>query len=263
MKFAVNFSVNLQRLLQEDHLPVDMIKCPEWDGMVFQAAKLRPVYIHYDILIGSGMVYRLNFEKILALKSLTSTKHINCHLVTTRQSNPTAQTSSAKMVQTWQEELAFLISQVGHETIAVESFPYMPYHPFMKAAVNPELIADIINNTGTSLLLDLAHIRITALNLGIDAKAYIQKLPLDKLVELHITGIKPYQGYLTDHFELQPEDWDLFEWAMHQIHAGIWQEPEYVAFEYGGVGDTFAWRSDRIVLETHIPRLAGLIHKEN
>lgn len=263
MKFAVNYSVNLQRLLQKDHLPVDMIKCPDWEGMIFQAASLRPVYIHYDILIGSGMVYKLDFEKILTLKSLTSTTHINCHLVTTRAHNPNAQNTSAKMMQTWQEELAFLISKVGHETIAVESFPYMPYHPFMKAAVNPDLIADFITNTRTSLLLDLAHIRITALNLGLDEKDYIQKLPLDKLVELHITGIKPYQGYLTDHFELQPGDWDLFEWAMHQIHAGFWQAPEFVAFEYGGVGNTFAWRSDCAVLENHIPRLAGLIHKLN
>jgi hypothetical protein len=81
---------------------------------------------------------------------------------------------------------------------------------------------------------------------------------MDKLAELHITGLRFYSGYLSDHFELRDEDWEAVEWARAQIRAGVWREPEVAAFEYGGVGEVFGWRTQEWVLREQMPRLAEL-----
>jgi uncharacterized protein (UPF0276 family) len=110
------------------------------------------------------------------------------------------------------------------------------------------------------LLLDLAHARITADTLGIDVKDYIKSLPLDRLVEMHITGVQKHNGVLTDHFGLDQKDWEILDWALKQIQAGLWRNPEILAFEYGGVGEVFAWRTRVEVLESQVPRLYRAVH---
>jgi len=80
------------------------------------------------------------------------------------------------------------------------------------------------------LLLDISHARITSDTLGIDYEEYIEKLPLDRLHEVHITGVRRYHGFLEDHFEMQAEDWPSVEWAAERIRLGAWREPEIVAF---------------------------------
>ena len=56
-------------------------------------------------------------------------------------------------------------------------------------------------------------------------------------------------GYLTDYFELQPADWQYPKWALGMIHTGQCPQPRFVAFEYGGASEIFAWRSDPRVLD--------------
>jgi hypothetical protein len=111
------------------------------------------------------------------------------------------------------------------------------------------------------LLLDLAHARITADTLSMNVKDYIQSLPLDRLAEMHVTGVKRYAGVLTDHFGLSTEDWDLFDWAIQNIHHGNWRQPEIVAFEYGGAGNVFIWRTDNRILQEQVPRLYEAVHQ--
>ena len=67
-----------------------------------------------------------------------------------------------------------------------------------------------------------------------------------------------YHGFLEDHFEMQPADWASTEWAAEQINSGAWRKPEVVAFEYGGVGEWFSWRTETWALEAQVPRLARL-----
>jgi hypothetical protein len=41
--------------------------------------------------------------------------------------------------------------------------------------------------------------------------------------------------------------------------AGAWPAPSIVAFEYGGVGPVFEWRSDVDVLAEQLPRLRDVL----
>jgi uncharacterized protein (UPF0276 family) len=259
MQFAVNYSTQLQNLLEKDHLPVDLIKCPEWDGIIAQSNKFRPVYVHFDILLGLGLIQSLDFGKIRSLIALTDTRHLNAHLVASPDMDPSSKADNLHLLKIWENELYQLSAAFGIRNIAVENFPFMPYQPYQKMAVNADNIAQIVHSTGCGFLLDLAHARISSQVLGLNAQNYIESLPVDRLVEMHITGVKSYNGYLTDHFELQEADWQFAQWAIANIKSGHWQEPHVVAFEYGGVGEIFAWRTSQAVLETQIPRMAQLI----
>ena len=141
----------------------------------------------------------------------------------------------------------------------------MPWHEFLpqlRNAANPDLINEVIEGCDLGLLLDLSHAQISAQTFGIDFKDYVSRLPLHRLAELHITGIREYASYPTDHFELQPQDWTVVEWAAKQINSGAWQKPEIVAFEYGGVGDVFCWRTNSLALREQVPLLYQIFSEE-
>lgn len=260
MKFAVNYSAPLHQLLEEQVVQVDLIKCPDWEGMINVAQHLGQVTLHYDLKAGLGKTFHADFSRIKRLKKETFTPHVNTHLVTPDNFNPDNFAALEAINQLWRDEIGLMIHHLGKDSVALEQFPYTQATPNIRPAADSAIFSQVILDTGCMLLLDLAHASITAHTLGLDVKDYIQALPLDRLVELHITGVKPHSGILTDHFQMMPEDWSLLEWSLAEIHAGRWRRPEVVAFEYGGVGDVFVWRTDYNFLKDQIPILYDMVH---
>ena len=260
MKFAVNYSAPLRQLLKEEAVRVDLIKCPDWEGMINEAEQLGTVTLHYDLKAGLGRTHQVDFERIKVLKDRTFTPHVNTHLVTPANFDRDDCQALEKINQLWREEIGLMVSHLGQESVALEQFPYTEATPNILPAADSSIFSWVIHDTGCMLLLDLAHAKITAETLSINVKDYIQQLPLDRLVELHVTGVKSHSGILTDHFQMMPEDWALFEWALSEIRAGNWRQPEVVAFEYGGVGDVFVWRTDYDFLKSQIPILYEMVH---
>jgi uncharacterized protein len=52
----------------------------------------------------------------------------------------------------------------------------------------PEFIAALLEETGAGLLLDVNNVHVNATNHGFDASAYLRRLPLDRVVQLHLAG---------------------------------------------------------------------------
>lgn len=52
----------------------------------------------------------------------------------------------------------------------------------------PEFIAALLEETGAGLLLDVNNVYVNATNHGFDASAYLRRLPLDRVVQLHVAG---------------------------------------------------------------------------
>jgi len=260
MKFAVNFSNPLLRLLEARAVEMDLIKCPDWEGMLQEAQPYGPITIHYDLEAGLGNTFNVNFSRLKRLKKQTSTPHVNTHLVTPRYFDPDQPGEIRHINQLWRDEIQTMIEHLGAESVALEHYPYTLTTPFLRPSVDSKIFSQVITDTNCMFLLDLAHARITAHTLGVNVKDYIQSLPTDRLVEMHITGIKPFGGVLTDHFELDETDWSLLDWALKQIRSGEWRKPAVVAFEYGGVGNNFVWRTDINVLQTQVPRLYEMVH---
>jgi uncharacterized protein len=259
MKFAVNYSNPLIRLLEEQAITVDLIKCPDWEGMLKLAESYGEITIHFDLEVGLKNTFNADLVRIKKLMECTYTPHVNTHLVTPRQFDPESPADLRQMNSLWRAEIQHMADHLGAKSVALEHHPFTITTPHLRPATDPAVFSQVIRDTDCMFLLDLAHAKITADTLGIDVKTYIRALPLDRLVEMHITGIKTHSGVLTDHFELGEGDWALLTWALEQIKAGHWRAPQVIAFEYGGIGQTFVWRSEYGVLKSQVPKLHQLI----
>ncbi len=75
-----------------------------------------------------------------------------------------------------------------------------------------------------------------------------------------MTGLQWIDGELEDHLGIQQPDWEVLTGVLENIHTGCWGDPWMLAFEYGGVGDLFAWRSDPDVIARQVPRLYAQVN---
>lgn len=87
----------------------------------------------------------------------------------------------------------------------------------------PAFVRELIEATGTYLLLDLAHAQVSADRLGMDVTTYLAGLPLDRVRQLHVSGPRLQDGVLVDaHEPLRDEDvrllqemlWATAPWAL-------------------------------------------------
>jgi len=260
MQLAVNFSIPLTRLLKDKSIQVDLIKCPDWDGMLEESLPYGPITIHFDLKAGLGRTASVDFKRIKSFKEKTATPHVNTHLTAPHNFDIDDPQEKFKINALWRKEINQLTDFFGSMAVALEHFPFTESTPHLRYATDSQTFSNVILDTDCMLLLDLAHARITANSLGIDVKKYISDLPLDRLVEMHVTGIRTYNGVEEDHFSMDQEDWVLFDWALNQIKAGNWQKPRIVAFEYGGIGEVFIWRTNIEVLRNQVPRLYEAVH---
>jgi len=258
MRFAVNYSTKLAELVMAGKVDFDLFKCPEWEGLLKAATPIKPVYLHLDITVGRDRVQRLDYEKLRRMLAETNTPHVNCHLSGSADLKIGNKTDRLTLLKRWIDEINLLKREFPGYTVISENLPFEPPIPEYHLAGDPKLITEAILETDTGLLLDISHARISADTLGVDYREYIEGLPLERLHEIHITGLRTYHGYLADHFEMQEGDWSSAEWAANQIAVGTWREPEIVAFEYGGVGEWFSWRTETWALEEQVPRLNKL-----
>ena len=259
MKFAVKYSHTLIQLVKEGSVNIDLIKCPDWEGMIKQAQPYGEITVHFDLKAGLGNTFDVDFSRIKAIQEQTRTPHVNTHLVAPKNLDTDIPNEVQKINKLWREEIQIMTDHLGESSVTLEHFPYTLNTPHLLPAVESKNFSKVILDTNCRFLLDLAHASITADSLSMNVKDYIRSLPLDRLVEMHITGIKLYGGVLTDHFPLQERDLKLFTWALEQIQKGYWRKPEIIAFEYGGVGNSFFWRTDNKILETQVPMLYEMV----
>ncbi|MGV3525590.1 MAG: DUF692 family multinuclear iron-containing protein [Candidatus Sericytochromatia bacterium] len=68
------------------------------------------------------------------------------------------------------------------------------------------------------ILLDVANLWGNAANLGIDPHAFIERLPRDRVIQLHLAGGRAHQHLLIDSHDrpVWPEIWDLANYALHR-----------------------------------------------
>ena len=83
-------------------------------------------------------------------------------------------------------------------------FENLDYNPKDKSGAYeyvcaPDFIDDILTNTNCRMLLDIGHANCSAQNMGSDdVMAFINKLPLEKVVEIHMSGAGRKDGLAHD-----------------------------------------------------------------
>lgn len=96
----------------------------------------------------------------------------------------------------------------------------------------PEVIRGVLEGTDTFFLLDLAHAQVSAARLGYELQAYLERLPLERVRQLHLSGPRVRNGVLQDaHEPLRPEDYALLEYVLARTR------PWVVTLEYNRDAD--------------------------
>lgn len=267
MFFAINYSPQAAALLREGRIHIDRFKCPDWPDLIAEAAALCPPYVHFPLAVGRGPISAL--DKIAALREQTATPFVNTHFLpqdrhTGVDRDARGPQAEERLVAAALEDLRPLIERFGAERVTVENAPYhASYEADVPALAHyPQVLRHVVEQAGCGFLLDLGHALISARHLGMDETDYLNTLPVEHIRELHITGLvqQPETEEWHDHFELFAADWERLEWALEQMRTGRWARPELMAFEYGGVGPIFDWRSETRVIAEQVPRLYALAH---
>lgn len=99
------------------------------------------------------------------------------------------------------------------------------------------------------LLLDLFNLHCNAVNHGFDLMAALERLPLERVVEVHLAGGAVEQGFLLDSHSgpVPPSVWAALEWLLPRapILAGVLYEVQEPAFPAVGL-ETLRGELDRI-----------------
>ena len=266
MQFAINYSPQAEKLWRAGAIQIDLFKCPDWPKLVDRVGGLHKVYVHGSLQAGRGRLRSADFELLRHWLDTTHTTVINTHFAAGVRDFPahSAITPEA-IIERTVRDLQALSEQIPIQNIVIENIPAPDpgwNDDLVLEVVDPAVISEVVRRAGCGFLLDIAHAIRACEGAGrADVKAYLNALPVHALRELHIVGILPDPdefGVRQDHFAMTADDWDMAEWAVDQIRQGKWRQPDTLAFEYGGVGEQFAWRSDEAVIAEQAPRLHRL-----
>lgn len=102
------------------------------------------------------------------------------------------------------------VQQMLGKRLVLENVSYffeIPHHDMTQEAFFDRLV----DKTGCGVLLDITNVYINALNHGTNATEFLDALPLDDVVQVHLAGGRWENGYLIDsHTEsVQEGSWEL------------------------------------------------------
>lgn len=86
-----------------------------------------------------------------------------------------------------------------------------------------EFIAQMAKDSGCHLLLDINNVYVTCYNHRLDAKAYLDALPLDHVVQIHLSGHSNMGTHIIDTHDNHVVDdvWALYQYALHKAQRPI------------------------------------------
>ena len=266
MKFAINYSPQAEKLWREGRIQVDLFKCPDWPDLVEKVAGIHHLYVHFSLRAGGGDLDASDLAWAREWLESTETRLINTHFWARKSEYPADEPPTVEaIIERAVRDVEALGERFGVERVVIENVPHPTralHDDLLTEVADPAVISEVTRRAGCGLLLDIAHAIRACEGTGRgDIRAYLDAMPVNALRELHVVGILPEadeNGIRRDHFAMTDADWEIAQWAVEQIGLGRWRAPDTLAFEYGGIGEKFAWRSDETVIAAQAPRLYKL-----
>lgn len=239
-QLTVNYSGALVDLIQEDHISIAGIEVGPWFSpneikSFQQTFPTLPFYFH-----ASSIVSRIKLRKKSTLRQLakylesSNSPWLSLHIdllpwhifllskyLGTHLTPPDTEQAMSQFIETLAE-----VQKVTNVPIILENLHSLPRAKYNYAA-SPENITALVKRTACGFLLDIAHARIAAKLQQQDIYAYIEGLPLEKLEQIHVSGIRMKNGQIHDaHESLAEDDYQLLKWVLKI------SKPRVVTLEY-------------------------------
>lgn len=182
-----------------------------------------PIVMH-GVAMSIGTVDPLNSEYLQKLKKLADDIQpawISDHLCWTGVAHKN--THDLLPVPYTEEALKHIVQRIKH----VQDFLERPiafenpstYLEFRTSHIpEAEFIAEMANQSGCNLLLDINNVYVSCYNHRLDAKAYIDTLPLDRVIQIHLSGHSNMGTHIIDTHDdhVVDEVWKLYKYVVHQ-----------------------------------------------
>lgn len=259
MLLSCNYSAALIALLDRERTAVDYLKCSRGDVAdteVRHAADYGPVLTHF--LPGTAAppeeIHRFPWDWLNDLNRDARVPWMASHLEAFAESEAEAE---AEVSLERRDQLgahivamADLIQSALEVPLHLELVPWSGRRPLYRTCAEPAFIADVVTAADCPLLLDTAHAQISAWRLGLPARDYLAALPLERVVEIHCSGVAEEEGRLRDrHQALSESDYSLLDWLADRC------APRVLTLEYGGTGPAWEPRTNAEELEAQLRRL--------
>lgn len=271
VELAVNYSPAVAGLVREGVVNVGAFKVPDEAAVLREASALLPSFVHFDLVAGSTTSAEQDLERIADLRASAASAsgrapaRVNVQLAPSALRFPDnavdsfVPTDLRHVTDVLCDDVARVCARFGSDQVVIGTLIYRgAERGLLRAGVEPGVVTEVAERCACGLLLDLAHARLNAMALEQDRRSYLGAMPVERLRELHLSGIGLIDGRGIDHLGLADLDGPSLDDAAAAIMAGAWRLPERLVFDYGGVGPAFAWRSDARVLATQLPLLEEL-----
>jgi uncharacterized protein (UPF0276 family) len=82
-----------------------------------------------------------------------------------------------------------------------------------------EFVAELLARCDCQLLLDVNNVYVSSVNHGFDARAYIDRMPAERVVQIHLAGHEDHGDYLIDTHDHPVCDavWSLYGYAIERL----------------------------------------------
>ena len=132
--------------------------------------------------------------------------------------------------------------------ISIVQGHYLPFNGY-DFEVQTERITEVLEGAECGFVLDIGHARVSAAVLGVDVYDYLRDLPLNRVVQVHVSGPRMRDGRLVDaHESLQETDYALLDFVLDRT------QPQVVTLEY---------TRKRESLQEQLFRLRGILDSRN
>lgn len=221
---AADGSEIVQSLLQSQQISLDYLKVGPWMGTstIMAIAQKHPTLLHCNNSVISPYV---PLQHLTRLTTQTRTPWLSLHLglpidrigaLWQRFSLPFALMPAKYAFQMAVRNIRKLMSVI-EVPLAIENQAQYRHngHSYL---VDPVFITQLVEKTDVNLLLDIGHAGVSAAMMGLTVQAYIKRLPIERIIELHVHRPGMFRHDLRDlHLALHQDDYDLIQDLICQL----------------------------------------------
>lgn len=190
----------------------------EWDDSIQHLLSQKPYVFHgLDLSLGSKDPLDSEYmEKLQGTLERYSPKWFSDHICMTKIQGE--EVGHLMPIEFNEETLELVVSKIENVQslkripFLVENITYYYQLPFSTYS-EAEFLTKVCEKTDCGLLLDLNNLYINSQNLCYDPITYLNSIPLDRVVEVHLAGGSFKKGMLVDTHanSIDPEVWKLLE----------------------------------------------------
>jgi len=239
IRLTTDLSDPLLELINAGQAPIDAVEVGSW----FTVQQIRdyrrrlptlPFYFH-----GGDLIERVGFipgaiSRIASYQRCTESPWVSLHITMWLPGMVWLMLRHRWRMPLPKPEQATrrFIGQVTHlcqsirTPVLLENTEPLPFEGY-DFEVQPGRITEVLEKTNCGFVLDTGHARVSAAALGMDVHDYLSSLPLNRVMQVHVSGPRIRNGGLVDaHESLQEIDYALLDFVLART------QPQVVTLEY-------------------------------